>query len=119
MKRTTVAVYERKSTLPNYCNSAWARANHIVRIECSFDDYSGERKEQSGDEDFQIITYRFNHETNEKVEVPVEDIFPDLYTVTTTNSRGVKVDHSFHTKDEANIEFVRLKSKFKGGWVKI
>lgn len=118
MKRTTLAIYERKSTLPHYCRSAWAYAGHTVRIECSFDDYSQERKEQAGDEDYQMITYRCNPKTKEKVEVPVEELFADLYTVTTTNVRGVKTNHSFRTKDEANAAFIRLKSEFKG-WVKI
>ena len=118
MKRTTLVIYERKSTLPHYCRSAWAYAGHTVRIECSFDDYSQERKEQAGDEDYQMITYRCNPKTKEKVEVPVEELFADLYTVTTTNARGVKTNHSFRTKAEANAAFIRLKSEFKG-WVKI
>ena len=118
MKRTTLAIYERKSTLPHYCRSAWAHAEHVIRIECSFDDYSEERKEQAGNEDFCMITYRYNPKTGEREEIPTEELFSDLYTVTTTNVRGVKSQHSFRTKDKANAAFIRLKSEFKG-WVKI
>lgn len=118
MKRTTLAIYERKSTLPHYCRSAWAYAGHTVKIECSFDDYSEERKEQAGNEDFCMITYKYNPKTGKKEEIPTEELFSDLYTVTTTNAAGHEVPHSFKTKEEANAAFIRLKSEFKG-WVKL
>lgn len=118
MKRTILATYQRKSTIPHYCRSAWAYAGHLVKLECSFDDYSQERMEQAGNEDYQMITYRYNPQTKERVEIPMEELFADLYTITTTNARGVKAQHSFRTKDEANVVFKKLKSEFTG-WIKL
>lgn len=115
MKRIIIATYERKSTLPHYCKSAWAYAEHIVKIECCFDDRSDERKVHAEDG---MVTYRYNPKTKEKEEIPIEELFADLYTVITTNAAGAKVSYSYKTKEEANETFVKLKSKFKG-WLKL
>lgn len=118
MKRTILATYVRESTLPHYCKSAWVYASHLTKIECCFDDCSEERKDQSGDENCRMITYRYNPKTGKKEEISINELFPDLYTIITTNAKGVQKEHSFRTKEEANAEFANIKSHFKG-WRKL
>lgn len=103
MKETLLASYERKSTLPHYCRSAWAKDKHIVKVECVF--CSREAERNGFGEDVWL-------EDKEGNIIPPEEVLYDFYSVITTNVRGFKKGKYFKTKEEANRYFKILKDTF-------
>lgn len=104
MTEKLIVTYLRKSTLPKYCRDAWAKASHIIKVECLFCDWSEDRKEwgKSG------IYFK---DKNGCI-IPSDIFRPDVYIVRLTNVKGTSKDREFKTKEEANNYFKSVKLKY-------
>lgn len=104
MKETTLAVYERESTLWKNAN-AFYKAQDWTRMECLFIDYSEDRKEYE-ELGITVTDKRTNIDITE--QYVLENLF-DRYTIRLTNKSGkCQKSFSFKTKEEANNLFKEI-----------
>lgn len=111
MTKTTLAVYERNSTLWKNAN-AFYKAQDWVKMECYFADYSEDRD--------------FMRSNNAKfIDANGNDItetqLADCYVILLTNKSGLNTrSFEFATRDEANKAFKELfNHKNLTGWKKV
>ena len=99
MKTTTLATYERQSTLWKNAN-AFYRATDWVKMVCSFQDFSEEREGKNG-VTYQVVDSRTGTDVT-------QNYFRDRYVITLYTKRGYPTCYRFDTREEANAFFKRL-----------
>lgn len=100
MKETIVAEYHRKSTLPKYCRSAFAKATEVIGMTCMILDYSEETE--------MGIVRTVNG-------VPTPDI---IYRVELHTVKGSGFSYNLSTREEANAQ-VKVWLKSPGGFARV
>ena len=100
MKETIVAEYQRKSTLPRYCRSAFAKATEVIGMTCTILDYTEETE-------MGIVR------TVNGVQTP--DI---VYRIQCRTVKGRGFSYNLNTREEANAQ-VKVWLKSPGGFARV